>query len=163
MAINFHVVTALFIHLLPHIVYPKALEYAILAFRRIERSEVEGQNSAMFQKCCSSDLPLSIPLNTRTLAYKKPCSPQASTNYATNYFPLYAAQVRTIDEIIPLHAMTPFVWLYHAEPYKQYDRVFIEISVLSIFKHYRACDKLPRLHCGSFKISTEPNWSNIRG
>ena len=99
---NFHVVTALFIYLLPHIVYPKALEYGILAFRRIERSEVEGQNSEMFQKCCSSDLPLSIPLNTRTLLYNKSCSPQASTNYATNYFPLSAAQVRTIDEIIPL-------------------------------------------------------------
>ena len=99
---NLHVVTALFIYLLPHIVYPKALEYGILAFRRIERSEVEGQNSEMFQKCCSSDLPLSIPLNTRTLVYNKSCSPQASTNYATNYFPLSAAQVRTIDEIIPL-------------------------------------------------------------
>ena len=108
---NFHVVTALFIYLLPHIVYPKALEYGILAFRRIERSEVEGQNSEMFQKCCSSDLPLSIPLNTRTLVCNKSCSPQASTNYATNYFPLTnyatnyfplsAAQVRTIDEIIP--------------------------------------------------------------
>ena len=108
---NLHVVTALFIYLLPHIVYPKALEYGILAFRRIERSEVEGQNSEMFQKCCSSDLPLSIPLNTRTLVYNKSCSPQASTNYATNYFPLTnyannyfplsAAQVRTIDEIIP--------------------------------------------------------------
>ena len=139
---NFHVVTALFIHLLPHIVYPKALEYGILAFRRIERSEVEGQNSEMFQKCCSSDLPLSIPLNTRTLVYNMPCSPQASTNYATNYFPLYAAQLRTIYEIIPLHAMLtclPFVLLYHAVQEKQYDRIFIEVSVLSIFKHYRAC------------------------
>ena len=109
MTMNLHVVTALFIYLLPHIVYPKALEYGILAFRRIERSEVEGQNSEMFQKCCSSDLPLSIPLNTRTPAYDKPCSPQASTNYTINYFSLYAAQVRTIVEIIPLHAMPPFV------------------------------------------------------
>ena len=73
-----------------------------MGFLHLEESEVEGQNSEMFQKCCSSDLPLSIPLNTRTLLYNKSCSPQASTNYATNYFPLSAAQVRTIDEIIPL-------------------------------------------------------------
>ena len=86
-----------------------------MGFLHLEESKVEGQNSEMFQKCCSSDLPLSIPLNTRTLLYNKSCSPQASTNYATNYFPLTnyatnyfplsAAQVRTIDEKIPLHAM----------------------------------------------------------
>ena len=60
----------------------------------LEESEVEGQNSEIFQKCRSSDLPLSIPLNTRTLVYNKPCSPQACTNYATNYFPLIIYAIR---------------------------------------------------------------------
>ena len=83
---NLHVVIALFIYLLPHIVYPKALEYRVLVFRRIERSEVEGQNSEMFQKSRSSDLSLSIPLNTRTLVHNESCSPQACTvdNKCTN-------------------------------------------------------------------------------
>ena len=40
-------VTALFIYLLPHIVYPKALEYRVLVFRRIERLAVKGENSEM--------------------------------------------------------------------------------------------------------------------
>ena len=172
---NLHVVTALFIYLLPHIVYPKALEYGILAFRRIERSEVEGQNSEMFQKCRSSDLPLSIPLNTRTLAYNKPCS-----NYATNYnyFPLIIYAIRCASKNNrwdnPLaqricKRCLLFWWAYHAEPYQQYDRVFIGVSVLSTFKHYRASAllwvkfKLHMLHCGSIKIYMEPNWSNIRG
>ena len=45
-----------------------------------------------FQKFRSSDLPLLIPLSTRTLVYNKPGSPQACTinskrtNYTTNYF-----------------------------------------------------------------------------
>ena len=31
------------------------------------------------------------------------------------------------------------------------DRVFIEVSVLSIFKHYRACDKYPDCIAGVLK------------
>ena len=74
--------TALFIYLLQHIAYPKALEYRVLVFSRIERSEAEGNNSEIFQKFCSSDLPIS--LNTRTLVYNN-----KRTNYATNYFALF--------------------------------------------------------------------------
>ena len=39
----------------------------------LEESEVEGQNSEIFQEFRSSDPLLSIPLKARTLVDNKPC------------------------------------------------------------------------------------------
>ena len=132
-----------FLPFLPHIFYPKSLKFRVLVSGRIKRSAVEGQNGEMFQKF---DLPLSIPLNTRTLVYNKPCSPQACTinnkrtNYATNYFAWVLLHKPRQD--------IWFQWPEHGEPYQRYERLLIGVSVLSTFKQYRT----PALYYFTLKV-----------
>ena len=47
-------VTVLFIYLLPHFTYHKALIYRVLVFSRIGKSKAERRNSEIFQKFRSS-------------------------------------------------------------------------------------------------------------